>query len=147
MLKDTKESCGSGLNYIRWQCAIFTLFISFLFCPHCDFPICKWMKWPNFTKLYCVWMSRCNLTKCCSESWLYGLYFQTTDYFDFVCIACVCVCVCVFTCVPACSHTYLLVTVHAFTLKLYCCILFAQSTKSWRPLLIFLRLSCSGTDT
>lgn len=84
----------------QWQCAIFTLCFFSLF-AHSVIFLCKWMKWPNFTRLY--WMSRCNLTKCCSESWLYGFSFQTLCYFHFVYIQ-----MFVFVC--------LLVTVHDFNL-------------------------------
>lgn len=115
---------------------LFLLFVFLLFLPTLWFSYANGVKWPNFTSLYCAGMSRCNLTKCCSQSWLYGLSFQTLGYLDFVHIICVCgwLCMCVYMC--------LLAHEHEFSLKQYfSCILFAQSTKFWHPLLIFLRLS------
>ena len=85
LLEGKRESCGSGFDYIRWQCAIFTPH-SFHFFAHSVIFLCKWLKRPNFPRLYCVRMWRCNLTKCCSESWLSDL--PTTAW--------VCVCVCTF---------------------------------------------------
>ncbi len=80
---------------------------SLFFFAHSVIFLCKWEKWPNFTRLYCVWMWRCNLTKCWSESWVYGLSFQTLVYFHFVYIAFVCVCVCLLVCVSSCNGTSL----------------------------------------
>lgn len=83
------------------MCYFYSLFL--LFFAHSVIFLCKWMEWPNFTRLYCVWMSRCNLTKCCSESWLYGLSFQTqqailTSYALFL-FVCVYMCSCLLTCI------------------------------------------------
>lgn len=82
----------------KWQYAIFTLCFFSLF-THSVIFLCSWMKWPNFSRLY--WMSRCNLTKCCSESWLYGFSFQTLVLFSLCIHTDVCVCV------PACNSTWL----------------------------------------
>lgn len=81
------------------MCYFYSLLL--LFSAHSVIFLCKWMKWPNFTRLYCAWKLRCNLTKYCSESWLYGLPFQTQLFW--LCVHCtfVCVCVCA-TCISLC---------------------------------------------
>lgn len=121
------------------MCCFCSFFISsFFFLPALWFSYANRVKQPNFSRLYCTEMSRCHLTvKLTAALKVDFMGFPFKHWcLDFVCIVCMSGWLCM------CVHACLLSHVHVFNLKQYrSCILFAQSTKSWHLLLIFLRLS------